>query len=100
MSYLPKMISFKKRIQVEVLDITTHKELENIRDSIYTQSLVNKLVNLAARMCGDKTDYTSLYCASMAVGTIIKEYEWGSKWITPNGLFELANQIVKGDYEL
>lgn len=94
MSYLPEMISFKKRIQVEVLDIATRKELENVRDSIYTQSLVDKLVNLAARMCGNKADYTSLYCAAMAVGTIIKEYEWGSKWITPNGLYELANHIA------
>ena len=53
MSYLPEMISFKKRIQVEVLDIATRKELENVRDSIYTQSLVDKLVNLAARMWGN-----------------------------------------------
>lgn len=94
MSYLPEMISFKKCIQVEVLDIATHKELENVRDSIYTQSMVDKLVNLAAKKWEDKANYTSLYCAAMAVGTIIKEYEWGSKWISPDGLYELANQII------
>lgn len=94
MSYLPEMISFKKRFQVEVLDLATHEELENVRDSIYTQSMVDKLVNLAYRMWKDKTNHTSLYCAAMAVGTIIKEYEWGTKWITPDGLYELASQIV------
>lgn len=29
----------------------------------------------------------------MAVGTIIKEYDWGTQYVMPNGLYEIANQI-------
>ena len=43
-------------------------------------------------MCG-ANDTQSAYCAAMAVGTIIKEYEWGTQYLTPDGLYELATRI-------
>ncbi len=94
LSFLPEMISYKKSIQEEVLEVATQKEIENVRNSIYSQSLVDKLIILAAKQWSNKTNIASLYCAAMAVGTIIKEYEWGIKWITPDGLYELATQIA------
>lgn len=95
LAYLPEMIAYKKTIQVAVLDIATAQELFNVRDCIYTQSLVDKLINLARNMWIDKKgDNKSLFCAAMAVGTIIKEYEWGTRWAASEGVYEIASQIA------
>ena len=93
MSALPKMINYKKYIQVKVLDIATRKELEDVRDCRINQGMIDKLVKLCkTAMCGAK-DAQSAYCAAMAVGTIIKEYEWGTQYLTPDGLYKLATRI-------
>lgn len=93
MSALPKMINYKKYIQVKVLDIATRKELEDVRDCRINQGMIDKLVKLCkSAMCG-ANDTQSAYCAAMAVGTIIKEYEWGTQYLTPEGLYELAIRI-------
>ena len=69
---LPKMINYKKYIQVKVLDIATSKELEDVRDCRINQRMIDKLVKLCKTvMCG-ANDTQSAYCAAMAVGTIIK----------------------------
>lgn len=93
MSVLPKMINYKKYIQVKVLDIATRQELEDVRDCRINQGMIDKLVKLCkVAMCGAQ-DAQSVYCAAMAVGTIIKEYEWGQQYLTPDGLYELATRI-------
>ena len=93
MSALPKMINYKKFVQVKILDIATRKELEDVRDCRINQGMIDKLVKLCkTAMCG-ANDTQSAYCAAMAVGTIIKEYEWGTQYLTPDGLYELATRI-------
>lgn len=95
MEALPKMINYKKFVQVKVLDIASRKELEDVRDCRINQGLIDKLVKLCkTAMCG-ASDAQSAYCAAMAVGTIIKEYEWGQHYLTPDGLYELATRIYK-----
>lgn len=93
MAALPKMINYKKYVQEKVLDIATRKELEDVCDCRINQGMIDKLVKLCkTAMCGEK-DAQSAYCAAMAVGTIIKEYDWGQKYLTPDGLYELATRI-------
>ena len=93
MSALPKMINYKKYVQVKVLDMATRKELEDVRDCRINQGMIDKLVKLCkTAMCG-ANDTQSAYCAAMAVGIIIKEYEWGTQYLTPDGLYELATRI-------
>lgn len=93
MGALPRMINYKKFIQEKVLDIATDMELEDVRDCSINQGMIDKLTKLAKQAMLPSQDVQSLYCAAMAVGTIIKEYEWGTGYLTPDGLFELAGRI-------
>ena len=93
MAALPKMINYKKFVQVKVLDIATRKELEDVRDCRINQGMIDKLVRLCKTVMGGANDAQSAYCAAMAVGTIIKEYEWGQEFLSPDGLYELATRI-------
>lgn len=93
MSALPKMINYKKYVQVKVLDIATRQELEDVRDCRVNQGLIRKLAALCKEGMGGSKDAESLYCAAMALGTIVKEYDWGPQYLTPDGLYELATLI-------
>ena len=93
MAALPKMINYKKYVQEKVIDIATSKELEDIRDCRINQGLIDKLTKLAKQAMLSSRDTQSFYCTAMAVGTIIKEYEWGTQYLTPDGLYELATRI-------
>lgn len=93
MDYLPKMIAYKSNIQQTVLLVATPEEIEDVRDSRLNRSLVGKLAKLANEAWQATPDATSLYCAAMAVGTIIKEYEWGTEYLTPDGLYQMSNLI-------
>ena len=93
MAYLPKMIAYKSNIQQTVLLVATPDEIEDVRCLTLNHSLVNKLAKLANGVWQATPDATSLYCAAMAVGTIIKEYEWGTQFLTPDGLFQMSQLI-------
>ena len=96
-TYLPDMISYKKHVQTAILDMTTPDEMKDIVLCKYNDNLVCKLVKLAHdQWKGKGGDTNSLYCAAMAVGTIIKEYDWGTKYISPDGLYEMAKRIYEG----
>lgn len=90
---LPKMIEYKSQIQTEVLDIASFQELCDVRDSCINEGLIEKLVSLASAKYKLSPDDVSLYCAAMAVGTIIKEYEWGIQFVCGDGLYNLATRI-------
>lgn len=90
--YLPKMIDYKNYVQRNVVDIASRKELEDVRDCRLNQSMIQKLSSLA-KSRWQEADLESLYCAAMAVATIIKEYDWGTQFLTPVGLYEMAVKI-------
>ena len=89
----PKMINYKKSIQTAILDHLTSSEMYDIRDSIVNEDVITKLSMLGAEHFKLIPDAQTLYCVSMAVGTIIKEYGWGTTYVTSPGLYELANKI-------
>lgn len=95
-SFLPQMMGFKSSIQREVLDIMTNQELCDVRDSRLNLSVVNKLADLGGKHFrnSDQSDNT-LYCVCMAIGTIIKEYEWGTDYLKQDGMCRLAAMISK-----
>ena len=89
----PRMINYKKSIQTAILDRLTSSEMYDIRDSIVNEDVITKLSMLGAEHFKLIPDAQTLYCVSMAVGTIIKEYGWGTTYVTFPGLYELANKI-------
>lgn len=90
--YLPSMIKFKSEIQTDV-DLTELETLDLIACRL-NMNVVRKLTALgrAHFASSDRSDEI-LYCICMAVGTIIKEYDWGTYYISPEGICELANMI-------
>lgn len=93
-SALPKMIDYKTYIQRNVLDVATSEELADVSNEIFNPYLLNKLILLAKSkwQSGASED---LYCLSMAIATIIKEYGWGTEYLNNEGLYRLAVQIEK-----
>lgn len=93
MAVLPKMINYKSIIQREVLEIATRQEMKDVRDCRVNQSMIDKLARLANRQWVTYGDAQSLYCAAMAVATIIKEYDWGTYYLVGDGMWEMACRI-------
>lgn len=91
---MTKMQTYKKHLQYEVLKYATTEELVDVKYCKYNDNLVKKLIALAGEEYSDDCGgLKSLYSASMAVATIIKEYGWGTRFLTPDGLYEMANLI-------
>lgn len=95
LSALPKMISYKSYIQREILNHATNREIEDVRDGRINQRLIDKLCAIAKNEWLYSADAISLYCAAMAVATIVKEYEWGIQYLVGDGLWEMANRIQR-----
>lgn len=95
MSYLPYMIKYKSCIQKEILPLLTYEEMCDIRDCHFNSDVVSKLVDLGKKhYCGsDKMDEI-MYCICMAIGTIIKEYDWGTYYIHSEGMCKIAKLIA------
>lgn len=94
-SYLPSMMSYKSDIQHEIIELTTPQEFNDIRTCQINTSLINKLATLGKKHfeLSDMSDAT-LYCICMAIGTIIKEYDWGTEYIQQIGMCKLATKIA------
>lgn len=92
-SMLPKMISYKSYVQRAILNVATQKELEDVRDCRINQGMIDKLAQLAKAEWQLSGDSISLYCAAMAVATIVKEYGWGTQYLVGNDLWEMSNRI-------
>lgn len=90
---LTVMIGYKSHLQREILNHTTRQELEDVRDSRINEGLIDKLCYLAKKEWRNSGDAYSLYCAAMAVATIVKEYEWGTHYLTGDGLWTMADRI-------
>lgn len=93
MAVAPKMIGYKSNIQRKVLDLATSRELEDVRDCRINEGMIDKLCRLAKWEWLNTPDAVSLYCAAMAVATIVKEYDWGTHYLTGDGLWNMAVRI-------
>lgn len=89
------MMRYKSSIQLEIIPRTTTKELNDIRDCCLNITLIKKLADIGRQhfIISDKSD-TTLYCICMAIGTIIKEYDWGTKYIQQGGMLDMATMIA------
>lgn len=100
MNYMSEMIKAKTYIQQEIIPYTSDKEREDIRRGILNYMLVDKLNKIGAEYYKEVVDSSDeeLYCISMAIGTIIKEYDWGTFHVSIQGICETANQLILKRY--
>ena len=89
------MKRYKSSIQNEIIPLITPQELSDIKLCRLNFSLVEKLAKLGKKHFyeSDQSDI-SLYCICMAIGTIIKEYDWGIAFIQQEGMCKMATMIV------
>ena len=94
--YLPIMISFKSIIQNSIISMLSSREVQDIKDSNQNLDVIDKLIRLG-QISYKKQSHSDeiLYCFCMAIGTIIKEYDWGTKYIQQDGMCELAKKIMR-----
>ena len=91
---LMESINLKKIIQVRVIPLVTFEEKMDIRDGRINENVVDKLCLVGALQLESRSSMASLYACTLAIATIIKEYEWGTEYLTTDGLYELATRIV------
>lgn len=95
--YFTLMRSCKTVLQNEVIPLLSLQEKNDIKNSRFNQNVLDKLTSLGKREYqkqADKTDEV-LYCICMSIGTIIKEYEWGTTYISQTGMCQLAAKIAR-----
>ncbi len=100
MAYLPEMVKYKETIQRLIAISATEQEKADIKNDAFNPVIFYKLIELTNVFPTVCDKYESLYCVAMAVGTIMKEYGWGLKYVTPEGLLYIAKQIkLKSIYD-
>lgn len=95
--YMPIMMQFKSTIQRTIIPLLSANELQDIRDCRTNITVIDKLVHIGKtqyQKSMERTDET-LYCLCMAIGTIIKEYDWGIRYIQQDGMCEMAAKIIE-----
>lgn len=90
------MIEYKSAIQRDIIPLLTEEEAIDIANSIENNQVINKLVKLATARYRVFRDDMTLYSLSLSVGTILKEYGWGTHHVTSSGSYELASMIYNG----
>lgn len=95
--YMPIMIQFKSSIQRKIIPMLSADELNDIRDCRLNTEVVDKLANIGRTQYQQYPEHSNeiLYCLCMAIGTIIKEYDWGIFYIQQAGMCEMATKIIK-----
>lgn len=93
--YMSEMLRIKSQIQRDIIPLATPSELDDIRNGKTNQLTIDKLSQIGKRLYqeSNKSD-EMLYCVCMAIGTIIKEYDWGFKYITETGMCEIAQKVT------
>lgn len=88
------MIRAKHSIQLEIIPLLTDRNRDNIRASIFDQDVFDKLIAIGKDYYHESNNSDEfVLCLAMAIGTIIKEYEWGFKYVMPEGLCKIIKLI-------
>lgn len=90
------MIKYKNHIQRRIILLANQQELNDVKDCRFNMNMVNKLAFIGQylfKSSDDKSD-AILYCICLVIGTIIKEYDWGTKYIQQDGMCEIAAKIT------
>lgn len=94
---LQKAIPIKTNLQNAIVNCLTQEELIDIWSSKLNESVIEKLILLARPYYKDDPTNETLYVLALSIGTIIKEYEWGTYYISKEGMQELEDRIKNDD---
>ena len=91
------MIQLKSCIQRAVIPMLSTDELQDIKDCRLNMQVIDKLVYIGKGQYQQIVGHSdeTLYCLCMAIGTIIKEYDWGTEYIQQSGMCALAKKCVQ-----
>ena len=94
--YMPIMMQFKSYIQQAIIPMLSTDELRDIKDCRLNMEIIDKLANIGKIQYQQSVEHGDeiLYCLCMAIGTIIKEYDWGIRYVQQDGMCELAEKIT------
>lgn len=94
--YMPIMMQFKSTIQRVIIPLLSANELQDIRDSQINMNVIEKLAHIGKTQYQKSIEHTdeTLYCLCMAIGTIIKEYDLGNKYIPKEGMCDMSQRIT------
>ena len=90
---LPTAISYKSSIQRDVMSQLSREEMMDIALSRKNENVIKKLIHLGYLKYSAHRTTENLYCASIAVATIIKEYDFGMEYLEGDGLYVLARRV-------
>lgn len=94
---LQTAISFKSSIQREIIPLLTSDQMMDVKYSRKNEDVVKMLIHLGYRKYSANPTIENLYCASIAVATIVKEYEWGMEYLIGDGLYKLAKRVYDNE---
>ena len=90
---LQRAIPIKTHLQNAIVNCLTQEELVDIWNSRLNESVIEKLILLARPYYKEDPTNETLYVLALSIGTIIKEYEWGTYYISKDGMQELQERI-------
>ncbi len=94
---LQRAIPIKTKLQKAIVDCLTQEELYDIWSSNLNDDVIEKLILLARPYYNEDPTNETLYVLALSIGTIIKEYEWGTYYISKDGMQELQDRIKNGN---
>lgn len=94
---MPIMMQYKSSIQGMIIPMLSTDELQDIKDGHLNMKVIEKLANIGKGQYQQSNSQSCefLYCLCMAIGTIIKEYDWGIRYVQQDGICEIAEKIVR-----
>lgn len=93
-SQFNELRNIKVIIQTQITDRLSQKELCDIALSKKNDDVIEKLIAIGKVLYIQNPSDEKAYMIAVAIATIIKEYEWGSYYLSGDGLYELVNKIA------
>ena len=93
-SQFNELRNIKVIIQTQITDKLSPKELYDIALSKKNDTVIEKLIAIGKALYIQNPSDEKAYMIAISIATIIKEYEWGSYYLSGDGLYELVNKIA------
>lgn len=86
--------TIKTYLQETIINQLSPKEMQDIVLSTRNNDIIEKLILIVKNCYNQNPTDERLYMVAMSIGTIIKEYGWGTEFVSGEGLCRIANKII------